>query len=789
MVEPMSKSDFLRILRGVWRRHRLHMTLIFLGIALPGIAVLRLASTPLYVSSAMINVESSVLDQMPQFTAFARRERTGALLLLLKDRSFLEAVADTLSKDSGEELVANQMSPDYLLAATNLVNRWMGNPQTVLSARERAIRELQDARMEFSTSSLVPGVIVIRASASRPQVAADLISAHIQVLLSRTHTADEEDARRTREYLDRQLQEVKGSLSVAENNLTTFRERKGEIRLGARTASDMDSLSKLESMLAEAQASREIVLAQVAVLRRSLDRERPRPAANTATTPPVERDESNAADNLARINNYKAAQDRLSKLEDRLTGLRDRYTDEHPLVQSTRREIATQQTRIAQLARDLPKDPRPSASGDTSSAPTGRVSDLQQQLSGLETQQVLLEGKIDSLQKQVDRQHRTQNVRNLSRDELEFTNLQRTVEVNRNLLTVFTDKLMAARIREQGIVGAVRIITPPSVPKLPTQSGLIKTALLILLISGGIALGTVSVLEYWRQPVETEADVLTATDLPILGAVSEIVATTSTLPRKKTHAIPLVNLASSPGKLLHIETYRGIRTAIETARLNVSFRSILVTSPEPHEGKSTTILNLAHAFHEYGRRVVVIDADLRRPSLASSLGLSVKAGLVDYLSGSATLEQVIRTVPSGIDLIAGQVCRTDPGSLLAHERMRELLRSLEESHEIVLVDSAPFLAVFDSQILVRLVNRVVLVAKASQTSMRILRRTQVGIQKSGGEILGVILNQAHQHDIPYYSPRYRRYYRLGDEKNSQPDVSQDLRAKTGSPKSAPEGRA
>jgi capsular exopolysaccharide synthesis family protein len=785
----MGKSDYLRILRGVWRRHRLHMTLIFLAIALPGIAALKYVSTPLYVSTAMINVESSVLDQMPQFTAFARRERTGALLLLLRDRSFLEAVADTLSKDSGEELVANQISRDYLLAATNLVNRWMGNPQTVLSAREQAIRELQDARMDLSTSPLVPGVIVIRASASRPQVAADLISAHIQVLLSRTHTADEEDARRTREYLDRQLQEVKGSLSAAENNLTAFRERKGEIRLGAKTASDMDSLSKLESMLAEAQASREIVLAQAVVLRRSLEREHPKQAAIPATTSTAERDDSIAADNLARINTYKAAQDRLSKLEDRLTGLRDRYTDEHPLVQSTRREIATQQARIIQLARDLPKDPRPSNPGDTGTAPTSRVSDLQQQLNGLETQQVLLDGKIDSLQNQVNRQHRTQNVRNLSRDELEFTNLQRTVEINRNLLTVFTDKLMAARIREQGIVGAVRIITPPSVPKLPTQSGLFKAALLILLMSGGIALGTASGLEYWRQPVETEADVLAATDLPILGAVGEIATTTSVLPRKKTQAIPLVNLASSPGKLLHIETYRGIRTAIETARLSASFRSVLVTSPEPHEGKSTTILNLANAFHEYGRRVVIIDADLRRPSLASSLGLHVKVGLVDYLSGSATLEQVIRAVPSGVDLIPGQVCRTDPGSLLAHDRMRELLRALEESYDIVLVDSAPFLAVFDCQILVRLVNRVVLVAKASQTSMRVLRRTQVGIQKCGGEILGVILNQAHQHDIPYYHPRYRRYYRLTDEKNSQSDISQDVRAKPGSPKAAPEGRA
>jgi polysaccharide biosynthesis transport protein len=121
--------------------------------------------------------------------------------------------------------------------------------------------------------------------------------------------------------------------------------------------------------------------------------------------------------------------------------------------------------------------------------------------------------------------------------------------------------------------------------------------------------------------------------------------------------------------------------------------------------------------------------------------------------------------------------------------MRELLRALEESHDILLVDSAPFLAVFDCQILVRLVNRVVLVAKASQTSMRVLRRTQVGIQKCGGEILGVILNQAHQHDIPYYHPRYRRYYRLTDEKNSQSDISQDVRAKPGSPKAAPEGRA
>jgi capsular exopolysaccharide synthesis family protein len=210
---------------------------------------------------------------------------------------------------------------------------------------------------------------------------------------------------------------------------------------------------------------------------------------------------------------------------------------------------------------------------------------------------------------------------------------------------------------------------------------------------------------------------------------------------------------------VHADLYRAIRAGIETECLKQPFRSILVSSPGPAEGKSTTTLNLAHVFQEFGRRVLVVDADLRRPSLHRALGLGNSPGLVDALTGSATFEQVARPLPSGVVVIPGQYTRQDAGSLLASPRLQEILAAARTRFDLVLVDSAPILAVPDNLLLLTHVERVLLVARASHTSKRDLLRAQRLIEHAEVRILGVVLNEVHRRDVEYLKPRYRRYYR------------------------------
>jgi capsular exopolysaccharide synthesis family protein len=188
----------------------------------------------------------------------------------------------------------------------------------------------------------------------------------------------------------------------------------------------------------------------------------------------------------------------------------------------------------------------------------------------------------------------------------------------------------------------------------------------------------------------------------------------------------------------------------------------LVTSPAPHEGKSTTILNLAHVFQEFGRRVLVVEADIRRPALASPLALTNKPGIVDFLTGTATFEQVCRRLPSGVVIVPGQVARGDSASLLASPRFKELLHEAGTQFDLILIDSAPILAVPDNLLLAHIVDRVILVARATATSARDLRKAQEVVVRAGGRILGVVLNQADHRDVAYYQPQYRKYYGVSD---------------------------
>jgi len=193
----------------------------------------------------------------------------------------------------------------------------------------------------------------------------------------------------------------------------------------------------------------------------------------------------------------------------------------------------------------------------------------------------------------------------------------------------------------------------------------------------------------------------------------------------------------------------------------------LVTSPGPSEGKSSTVLNLAHAFQEFGRRVLIVDTDLRRPSVHRALSLPNYPGVVDFLRSTATFDQICHPLPSGVTVIPGQVAPEDAASLLASSRVKELLKEANDRFDLILVDSAPVLAVPDNLLLLTMIDRAIIVVKASVTSKRDLQKAQKSLEQMNANILGVILNQANPRDVHYYHPRYSKYYTSNGGKGTQ----------------------
>lgn len=203
------------------------------------------------------------------------------------------------------------------------------------------------------------------------------------------------------------------------------------------------------------------------------------------------------------------------------------------------------------------------------------------------------------------------------------------------------------------------------------------------------------------------------------------------------------------------EAYRTLRTNLEFSNLDKSLRAILVTSASAEEGKSTTLANLAVTIAQSGKRVILADADLRRPTQHQTFGLKNSVGLTDMVRDDALLANPPlqeTSVPNLKVLTSGQL-PPNPAEILGSKRMSEILTALLEQADIVLLDAPPVIAVTDAAVLSSKVDGVLLVVSAGKTKRENARKAQTQLEKINARIIGVVLNnvQADGRAQYYYS--------------------------------------
>jgi capsular exopolysaccharide synthesis family protein len=226
---------------------------------------------------------------------------------------------------------------------------------------------------------------------------------------------------------------------------------------------------------------------------------------------------------------------------------------------------------------------------------------------------------------------------------------------------------------------------------------------------------------------------------------------------------------STPQHSLLSEAFRGLRTSVLLSTAERPPRTLLVTSAQPGEGKTTVSINLAISLAQLGQRVLIIDGDLRRPSVHKALSLSPARGLVNALTGHNDWRTGVQ--PTGFPGLDALVCGPvppNPVELLSSQRMREVLRAVQSEYEFVVMDSPPLLNVSDSRVLAAQVEGVILVVKGAATPRELAQRAYASVVDVAPNVVGVVLNNVDIRRDGYGYYTYSHYYAYGNGNDSSP---------------------
>jgi succinoglycan biosynthesis transport protein ExoP len=374
-----------------------------------------------------------------------------------------------------------------------------------------------------------------------------------------------------------------------------------------------------------------------------------------------------------------------------------------------------------------------------------------------------------------------QEANKLNESAIEYNMLKRDAETYRTLYEGIQQKLKEAGVSAGLKSNNFRIIDAARAPMGPIEPNIPRNLLFAFVLGSATGVGLAFLLEGLDNTIRTTDQAAMISGLSPLGMIPLGSKSAREGPNPKRlviasskESVELVTQVRPQSQMA--ESYRALRTSLLLSNLGSPPKVIMVTSALPQEGKTTTSINCAVVLAQKGVRVLLIDADLRRPSIHKTLGLGPRTGLSNVLTGSTTLEQAItRTavLPNLYVLPAGTP-PPNPAELLASANMRDVLNKLSQEYDHVVVDTPPSLSVTDAVVLSPRADAVVLVIRSGQTTKQALRRSRDILAQVNAKVVGVLLNAVDLSSPDYYyyyeyQGKYAQYYQEGKPQSDDED--------------------
>ena len=370
----------------------------------------------------------------------------------------------------------------------------------------------------------------------------------------------------------------------------------------------------------------------------------------------------------------------------------------------------------------------------------------------IESNYLVAKSKENSLEKALT--NSKSDVRNLNRTEFTLSEYQREVRTNRQLYEAFFNRVSETSATGDLQTASARVVDPAIKPVDPVKPNKKLIVLLALVVSGLFGVALAFLLDILDSTIKNLDDVERKLDVPMLGLLP--------LVGKKQDAgdaEQMVRAFVGEGMDGFRESVRTLRTGLTLASMEQPAAVILVTSSVPSEGKTTTSTNIAEAFGQM-EKTLLIDCDMRRPSVAKKLGLGTNVpGLSNAVAYPDMLDECIQSRPElGIDVISAGPIPPNPLELLGSKNFREILDTLRGRYQRIIIDSAPMQAVSDALYLSTLVDGVVYVVKADATKDKLAQDGLGKLDNNNARVLGVVLNQVNVDREAKYTDSYSGYY-------------------------------
>lgn len=619
--------------------------------------------------------------------------------------------------------------------------------------------------------------IRVAASSVNPREAALLANVYAEEYVRQTRDASRTYLVQANDFLEEQATKRRDELRVAEDQVEEYMLRTGTVGLNQSGASVVARIANLEAQRDEARIDMQMRQTQLTALTNQLEDVNPQLAKRVS---------SNVDRQIA------ALQTELDQLEEEkriILGSSSQNPDRARLAEINQRIPALQQE-MNQLAEEYVEEVMAAGGMDAGASAVGYAA-------GLKRDAVMQEIELEGLQSRIATMNERlreyqQELSNIPGQSTELARLERTRQHAEQMYQYVVGRLQETQIALESEPGYARILRKAGVPGVPAGSNPWKNIAMGLLL--GLAAGVG--LALLRDKLDNriyKPDQLQDRDLNVIGVIPNMEKQL-----KKTYGgkgyvehrgqtvgtnLPTLLDPLSPTS----EAYRHLRTAVQFSRPGIVVQTVLVTSAAPSEGKSTTAANLALTMAQAKRKTLLIDADIRRPRQHEFFGQPLEPGLVQTIfHGKASLDvfqskldKNLHVMPAGGLLAANEEADAalveEPSEMLGSKRMREVLASLREQFDIIIIDSPPVLAATDAVLLSTQSDATILVAAAGATKEGDLDHSLERLEDVGANVIGVLLNRfdlslayGYKYSYGQYGPYSKYRYGYNTETQQQP---------------------